>query len=446
MVFAPTIGIVTALPEEFAAMEALLDGAAAVAVDDDRAPYIAGELPSLVPGRPHQVALTIIGDAGNDAAATACTNLARTFRSTNIVVMVGIAAGVPSPDQPERHVRLGDVVVASWGVIGFDHVDQLADGPRLRHGFPVPSPLLVQRAALIEAREYTGRGTWTQWLDLGGSPALPGYGRPAEVDNAVALAGAPGSEVARLEVPAGRGGQPLPRVHYGLIGSSERSLRDARVRDALAARHNLRALEMEGKGIGRSSSLNGLEWFVIRGISDHGDSGTEATWRRYAALAAAAYLRGLLAETPPLAPRGGHPRSGGVARGRAHLVDDLGISLLTASPHGPVESLAVNLRALSVLCERPISLAATDPVELESMISAIIGGLSGLAGTVTPEDAAALSLRARSFIAAADGVLMHARSTYTDRQAEIAGWQYFWSILHGEVEALATLLSALVRA
>src|SRR5437016_5160603 len=120
MIDLPTIGIVTALREEFAAVEALLDSPATVPVDDDRAPYVGGSLPSLVPGQPHQIVLTLIGEAGGSAAATACTNLCRSFRSVNVVTMVGIAAGVPSPDRPDQHVRLGDVVVASWGIIDYD--------------------------------------------------------------------------------------------------------------------------------------------------------------------------------------------------------------------------------------------------------------------------------------------------------------------------------------
>jgi nucleoside phosphorylase len=41
-----------------------------------------------------------------------------------------------------------------------------------------------------------------------------------------------------------------PRVRHGVIGSADRSLRSARVRDELAATHQLIAIEMEGKGIG----------------------------------------------------------------------------------------------------------------------------------------------------------------------------------------------------
>jgi len=117
-----------------------------------------------------------------------------------------------------------------------------------------------------------------------------------------------------------------PRVHYGRIGSGDVSLRDARERDDLAARHEVLAFEMEGAGVGISGFRDGLEWLVVRGISDYGDSATDHTWRRYASLAAAAYTRALLAASPIVAPRGGHavaasplvaPRGGTVAGTRS---------------------------------------------------------------------------------------------------------------------------------
>jgi nucleoside phosphorylase len=105
-------------------------------------------------------------------------------------------------------------------------------------------------------------------------------------------------------------GSGWPKVHHGLIGSADRSLRSARVRDALAA-DQLIAFEMEGKGIGSAGFAGGLEWFVVRGVSDYGDAGTDKRWRGYASIVAAAYVRALLAECAPLRPRGGHPHATG---------------------------------------------------------------------------------------------------------------------------------------
>jgi Phosphorylase superfamily len=92
-----------------------------------------------------------------------------------------------------------------------------------------------------------------------------------------------------------------PKVHYGLIASGDRSLRSARKRDEIAAAHDVLAIEMEGKGLGYAGFSVGVEWLVIRGISDYGDAHVTRDWRRYASLAAAGYSRALLAECPPLA-------------------------------------------------------------------------------------------------------------------------------------------------
>jgi nucleoside phosphorylase len=51
----------------------------------------------------------------------------------------------------------------------------------------------------------------------------------------------------------------FPKVHYGLIGSAERSLWDAAVRDEVAAQHEFLAVEMEGAGLGGSGFVNGLD-------------------------------------------------------------------------------------------------------------------------------------------------------------------------------------------
>jgi nucleoside phosphorylase len=302
----PVFGIVTALPEEFAAMRALTDAAERKAVAGDRADYILGTLPGLDADRPHRVVLTMLGETGNDAAAEACTNLARSFGSVSCILMVGIAAGIPAPRRPEQHVRLGDVVVATWGILDYDHVIDRPDGAVPRQPFPRPSPLLVRRAKLLEADDKAGIRPWEQWLERG-ERDLPDFVRPP-ADSDVLYA----SDRARRPTPhpgmaLSRHRAGWPKVHYGLIGSADRSLRSASSRDQLAASHpGLRAIEMEGKGIGNAGFSGGLEWFVVRGISDYGDRRTGTQWRNYASLAAAAYTRALLAECAPVTSRGGY--------------------------------------------------------------------------------------------------------------------------------------------
>src|SRR5436190_22177307 len=102
---APHFGIFAALPEEFAAMRSFIDNPQWANVDGDRADYLIGTMPSANRSGAHTVALTLLGDTGNDAAASACTNLLCSYRSVRCLLMAGIAAGVPDPGRPERHVR-----------------------------------------------------------------------------------------------------------------------------------------------------------------------------------------------------------------------------------------------------------------------------------------------------------------------------------------------------
>jgi nucleoside phosphorylase/bifunctional DNase/RNase len=301
---APAFGIVTALHEEFAAMRSFLGGWRRVSVPGDRADYFVGTLASFDQDQPHRVVLTMLGETGNDAAANACTNLLRSFPSVRCVLMVGIAAGVPNPGRPERHVRLGDIVVARWGIVEYDSVRDDDAGPVPRRSFPPPSPLLERRAKLLEADENIGIWRLDEVLTAK-ARLLPGYERPAEATDVLYASDDSPERIPHppTTLTGHRPGQP--KVHCGLIASGDRSLRSASKRDSIAATLGVLAIEMEGKGIGNSGFYEGVEWFTIRGISDYGDCHVTPLWRKYASLAATAYATVLLGQTPPLS--GGRP-------------------------------------------------------------------------------------------------------------------------------------------
>ncbi len=301
----PTFGIVTAMPEEFAAVRFMLDDEERLNVRGDRANYFIGTMPSAVADEPHVVVVTLLGETANSSAADGCANLARSFGTVNCVVMCGIAAGVPAVTEPRKHVRLGDVVVASWGIVDYDHVVDRPDGTEQRQSHPRPSSLLKHAANLVETHERMGNRPWEAHIDAAVS-LHPDFARPpADTDVVYATDG--GTAVLPHPDPLTSGHRPgRPKVHHGHIGSADRSLRNLARRDEVAARHDLRALEMEGTGIGKSSFANGLEWYVVRGISDYGDLRTGHLWRNHAALVAAAYVKALLAECAPIEVRGGH--------------------------------------------------------------------------------------------------------------------------------------------
>jgi nucleoside phosphorylase len=301
----PVIGLLTALPEEFAAMASLIDGGEEWSVAGDHAEYLCGTMPSASPGRPHPVVLTLLTETGTNWAATAVANMLRSFESVDQVLMVGIAAGVPTPVEPHRHVRLGDVVVATWGIVDYDHVVDRPGGVSLRQGFPQPSALLAHRVKALAAGELQGRRPWEEELAvvLG---RLPGFARPdPATDRVYAHDGADASEVRHPDLVASGHREGMPKVHEGRIGSANRSLRNTARRDALARAYDLRAFEMEGSGIGSSAFAGGRDWLVVRGISDYGDHRLGRLWRPYASAVAAAYTRTLLRRCPPITPHGG---------------------------------------------------------------------------------------------------------------------------------------------
>lgn len=306
----PVLGLVTALPEEYAAMASLIDGAEECSVAGDPADYVRGTMPSAAHRRPHHVVLTLLTETGTNWAANGVANMLRSFESIDQVLMVGVAAGVPAPREPHRHVRLGDVVVATWGIVDYDHVVDRPGGVSPRQGFPQPSAFLAQRVRGLAAGELCGRRPWEQELAVL-LRRLPGFARPDPATDRVFVHGPAKSRAVRHPDPSASGHREgMPKVHEGRIGSANRSLRNAGRRDALAREYDLRAIEMEGSGIGSSAFASGRDWLVVRGISDYGDQRMGWLWRPYASAVAAAYTRALLRRCPPITPHGG--RTGGV--------------------------------------------------------------------------------------------------------------------------------------
>jgi nucleoside phosphorylase len=132
---------------------------------------------------------------------------------------------------------------------------------------------------------------------------LPAYVRPDEATDVLYASDEPDAEPRPHPAPELSGRRPgRPTVHHGKIGSANRSLRNAETRDRLAAKHMLRAIEMEGAGVAWSSFASSRGWMIVRGVSDYGDRRMATNWRKYASAVAAAYTRALLGRCPPIAP------------------------------------------------------------------------------------------------------------------------------------------------
>lgn len=268
-----TIGIVTAIPIELAAVRMILDDVFDQRRLQDPNNYCIGYIPVADSDRRHRVVAGQQTRDGTRNAAATVIDMMRSFPSLRAVVMCGIAAGAP-----RSRVSRGDIVSATGGVVDYGHLRAVAGARRLRRPAPDVSAALLRADHRLAEGAIHGRRPWEITL------------AELQDDNAAF----------RRPEPAGP-----PTVHRGAVGSGDVLLRDAALRDDLAGQHDVLAFEMEGSGVSTSAALHGKEWFMVRGISDLGDERKDDRWLGYAAAAAAAYLRNLLRMTDPWPTAGG---------------------------------------------------------------------------------------------------------------------------------------------
>ncbi|KAM0294477.1 hypothetical protein ACHAPM_011216 [Fusarium culmorum] len=86
-----------------------------------------------------------------------------------------------------------------------------------------------------------------------------------------------------------------PEIHYGIIASGNKLIKDAATRDSLleATGHQCLCVEMEAAGL-----MDRFPCLVIRGVCDYADSHKNDRWQRYAAATAAAFAVELLGYVP----------------------------------------------------------------------------------------------------------------------------------------------------
>lgn len=288
-----TIGIIAALPVEGAAMGMLISDLEVVRVDGDPNDYRVGYLASADPGRPHRVVLTSMPLDNTRSAATICTDLIRTFTGVRCVVMTGVAGGVPAPEQPHRHVRLGDVVVAVDGIVDYGHVRVVDGATDLRRSVDGISIDLLRAARELQLRAYTSpEEHWSRWLTPAGERPMAVFARPPAATDRLYLRGRP---VAHPDPDVSGHVAGWPKIHHGSVGCADVLLRDERRRDELAGQHGIVAVEMEGSGIATGAVLHGVHWFMVRGVADYCERiGKNDRWQAYASMTAAAYVRAML--------------------------------------------------------------------------------------------------------------------------------------------------------
>jgi nucleoside phosphorylase/NTP pyrophosphatase (non-canonical NTP hydrolase) len=287
------IGIVTALPKEFAAMRAMLDEESVAPVAGDPNDYVIGTIPVADGSGVHLVVVTMLKETGNNSAAAAASHLLRSFPSVQDVLMVGIAGGVPAPDAPAEHVRLGDVVVSSKeGIVQYDNLKIDVSKITLRSTSDKPSARMIGVVNLLESNRIMKQYPWEEFIDR--SERLESASRPpAETDKLYSWPTGEPVPIPHPDDPDRRLGQP--RIHLGRIGAANVLLKDPKIRDQLRTDCQVKAIEMEGSGIADATWTAGQRYFVIRGICDYCDPKKNDLWQAYAAVVAAAYARAVVA-------------------------------------------------------------------------------------------------------------------------------------------------------
>ncbi|KAK7426541.1 hypothetical protein QQZ08_007000 [Neonectria magnoliae] len=209
--------------------------------------------------------------------------------------MVGIGGGVPS----KADIRLGDIVVGTR-VMQYDLGKIVGDGEMQPTANPkIPQQLLGKVVSTLRSKHE---------LEPSRVPSIlrekfeehSEYGRPSSLDRLFCATYAhvsptpdcDGCDRSKL-VPRSRRMTDDPLIHYGAIASGNQVMRSSIVRDNVARRADAICFEMEAAGL-----MDILPCLPIRGICDYSDSHKNEEWQRYAAAAAAAYARELLAVLP----------------------------------------------------------------------------------------------------------------------------------------------------
>ncbi|GLI82290.1 hypothetical protein PoHVEF18_010722 [Penicillium ochrochloron] len=226
----------------------------------------------------------------------------------------GIGGGAPSS---KNDIRLGDIVVSSprngnSGILQYDFGKAIQGQHFQATGILNLPPSALRTAVSGLKSQYEIKGHQLEQnvnRVLERNPRLQQkYKRPQPgsdrlyksefihpLENEAGCEVACGDNLSRLKMRHLRtSDEDNPAIHYGLIASGNQLMKDASVRDRLAAENDVLCFEMEAAGL-----VNHFPCLVIRGICDYADSHKNKIWQGYAAMVAVAYARDLLYQLSP---------------------------------------------------------------------------------------------------------------------------------------------------
>ena len=200
--------------------------------------------------------------------------------------MVGIGGGAPSS---QNDIRLGDIVVGcpmgrEGGVVPYNFGKAIRDRKFERTGSLNSPPTSLLTALSHLSTLHTRKGSQLEGCIQGmiakNTRLAEKYQYPGELHDRlyksdyVHQGGDSECEIScrittppLLKRPRREPDLNEPVVHYGLIASADRLMKDAKARDQLTKKHNILCFEMEAAGL-----MNDFSCVVIRGICDYSDS------------------------------------------------------------------------------------------------------------------------------------------------------------------------------
>ncbi|KAJ6028867.1 hypothetical protein N7540_004443 [Penicillium herquei] len=300
-----TVGWICAITAEYVAAQAFLDEQHAS--------------PETLPPQDkyeHNVVICVVplGEYGTSSAAQVARDMLHSFPNVRIGLMVGIGGGAPSP---QHDIRLGDVVVSTplngrSGVIQYDFGKMIQGQGFCPIGFLDQPPALLRAAVSGLIAQYMRKGHQLEESIshvLEKNPRLrKRYQRPdlesdrlyqshiihlsAGRSDCKMICGDDSTSLVSRHLRSED--EDSPAIHYGLIASANQLMKDAQIRDKLAAEMDVLCFEMEAAGL-----MNHFPCLVIRGICDYSDSHKNNDWQGYAAMVAAAYVKDLLCRIVP---------------------------------------------------------------------------------------------------------------------------------------------------
>ena len=304
------IGIICALEKELMAVRILFDqryddDKDLVPGDDDRH-YSFGRM-----GRHNVVAACLGSDRyGTVNAASVASNMKRSFRTIHSYLLVGIGGGVPSM---ANDIRLGDVVVGRSisgrpSVLQYDMGKAVSAGKFMITGtLQETSEFLASALNQLLSDPVAPLEAFQQHVEKV-TESNDNYKRPDREDDVLYRADYI-HEISPTKGCESCVGPPVQRstraaensmIHYGLIASGNKVMRDASMRDRLGEEHGILCFEMEAAGV-----LNAVPCLVVRGICDYSDSHKHKEWQEYACATAAAFAKLLLTKYIRCSPEDG---------------------------------------------------------------------------------------------------------------------------------------------